>query len=241
MSTSLSPRSSPAVHPTRQQLDELDALLQRMLDLPVNKIEVLDSPETPAALDQQTAAEELPAVSYRVPESDPELPVADAATATAAAEPRAEPSPVREPDPDDWVRLASTWTPSAQTWEPLKEIMRQARPGIAPAPEAEPAPSSEASSFPDAREALAQSLAPVIAEPTAPVQNVAVPATNRSAVWQWPFVAVNVVFDVLTLPLGPLGAGLRSSAGRNVLAALGLLGFAAAAAVALADRIGWTW
>ena len=36
MSTSVSRRSSAPVHPTRQQLEELDALLKRMLDLPVN-------------------------------------------------------------------------------------------------------------------------------------------------------------------------------------------------------------
>ncbi len=28
-----------SLHPTRQQLDELDALLQKMLDLPVNRVE----------------------------------------------------------------------------------------------------------------------------------------------------------------------------------------------------------
>lgn len=39
MSTSVSRRSPSAVHPTRQQLDDLDALLKRMLDLPVNRLE----------------------------------------------------------------------------------------------------------------------------------------------------------------------------------------------------------
>src|SRR5260370_35039564 len=40
MSASLSTRSrSPAAHPTRQQLDELDAMLKRMLELPVNQID----------------------------------------------------------------------------------------------------------------------------------------------------------------------------------------------------------
>ena len=39
MSMSVSRRSSATGHPTRQQLDELDALLKRMLDLPVNRLE----------------------------------------------------------------------------------------------------------------------------------------------------------------------------------------------------------
>jgi hypothetical protein len=44
MSTSVSTRSPGTLSPTRQQLDELDALLKRMLDLPVNQLE--DGEET---------------------------------------------------------------------------------------------------------------------------------------------------------------------------------------------------
>ena len=46
MTTSVSTRSPGTLNPTRQQLDELDALLQRMLELPVNK---LDDTEQEAA------------------------------------------------------------------------------------------------------------------------------------------------------------------------------------------------
>jgi hypothetical protein len=42
MTTTVSPRPAGTLNPTRQQLDELDALLQRMLDLPVHP---LDKPE----------------------------------------------------------------------------------------------------------------------------------------------------------------------------------------------------
>src|SRR5919199_1380641 len=51
MSTPLAPtsRTSAPVHPTRQQLDELDALLQRMLDLPVNQLEEAVGPDEVAA------------------------------------------------------------------------------------------------------------------------------------------------------------------------------------------------
>jgi hypothetical protein len=42
MTTSVSPRAARTMNPTRQQLDELDALLQRMLELPVQP---LDKPE----------------------------------------------------------------------------------------------------------------------------------------------------------------------------------------------------
>jgi hypothetical protein len=59
--------------------------------------------------------------------------------------------------------------------------------------------------------------------------------------WQWPFVPVNVAFDLATLALGPLGAGLRSTVGRNLLAAAGVVCLAAAAALVVADAIGWIW
>src|SRR6185437_8783145 len=39
MSTSVSTRSPGTLNPTRQQLDELDALLKRMLELPVNQLD----------------------------------------------------------------------------------------------------------------------------------------------------------------------------------------------------------
>jgi hypothetical protein len=59
--------------------------------------------------------------------------------------------------------------------------------------------------------------------------------------WQWPLVAVNALFDALTLPLGPLGAGLRSRVGRSLLAAAGVVCLAAAVVLVVADGIGWIW
>ena len=42
MTTTVSTRSAGTLNPTRQQLDELDSLLQRMLELPVNKLEDME-------------------------------------------------------------------------------------------------------------------------------------------------------------------------------------------------------
>jgi len=52
-----------AIHPTRQQLDELDALLQRMLDLPVNQVEneAPAAPRPPEASARDTRPPEPPA------------------------------------------------------------------------------------------------------------------------------------------------------------------------------------
>jgi hypothetical protein len=49
------PRSEASTLPTRRQLDELDALLQRMLELPVNH-----TPEEGLAQDEQSVAENPP-------------------------------------------------------------------------------------------------------------------------------------------------------------------------------------
>jgi hypothetical protein len=51
----------------------------------------------------------------------------------------------------------------------------------------------------------------------------------------------NRAFDGCLVPLGPVGRWLRRPAGRNLLGAGGVLGLLAAAAVAVADCIGWTW
>jgi hypothetical protein len=57
MTTSVSTRSAGRLNPTRQQLDELDALLQRMLDLPVHPLD-----EAEQAEDEEPAEEEPPPV-----------------------------------------------------------------------------------------------------------------------------------------------------------------------------------
>jgi hypothetical protein len=266
------------VHPTRQQLDELDALLQRMLDLPVNQVD--DEPDEPEA-----AAE--PPISYRVPiaESAPSLeprvvpaeeslrpppprPAEQAPPPVFEAPPAVQAPTAREPGPDDWVRLASTWQPSAQTWQPLAQSWQQAsRPGERPvAPMPPPAPPAPVQSFPVSRPVESPEVmsAPVPVKPVQPtvsssddLADLVIPpmpvAETKApdpkqvergpgyAWWQWPFVPANVVFDVATLALGPLGAGMRSRAGRNFLAAIGIGCMAAAAVVVAADEFGWIW
>jgi hypothetical protein len=50
MTTSVSTRAAGTLNPTRRQLDELDALLQRMLELPVNKIDEEEQAENEESL-----------------------------------------------------------------------------------------------------------------------------------------------------------------------------------------------
>ena len=111
MSTSLSPRSAPTtVHPTRQQLDELDALLQRMLELPVS------------------AAEE-DAAAVRKPETESDR--LEPRVLTMPARNEANDATAGDSETDEngeaWVPLRSSWQPSAQTWGPLAKQWQEAQ------------------------------------------------------------------------------------------------------------------
>jgi hypothetical protein len=90
--SNVTPRPGAPVHPTRQQLDELEALMQRMLALPVNQLEDEPPAEIPLL---------VPGLEVRDPQ-EPEPMAADAASSPAesvadeaappAAQPPAEPS-----------------------------------------------------------------------------------------------------------------------------------------------------
>lgn len=83
MPTTVSTGAAGTLNPTRQQLDELEALLKRMLELPVNKADDMDETEdedspdeapaapTPVSIrtEEAPATEMRPAVSYMVVET----------------------------------------------------------------------------------------------------------------------------------------------------------------------------
>jgi hypothetical protein len=79
MSALPSPQSSASADLTRQQLDELDALLQRMLELPVHQLDERPAPTEPTTV-----------VSLSVLEPEPEL-AGSSETVTLRTDP---PSPV---------------------------------------------------------------------------------------------------------------------------------------------------
>jgi hypothetical protein len=102
-------------------------------------------------------------------------------------------------------------------------------------------------SYPAAQDQPDPAAAPAPVARTKPVVNPppeAPPATPPAAsrpVVVWPLVAFNVVFDVFLTPWGPPGKWLKGKKGRNFLAAVGFLCLAGAAALAVADGIGWNW
>jgi hypothetical protein len=221
MSAARSSRSAEPVPPTRQQLDELDALLKRMLDLPVNQLEEPPPPEPEAPTPEATAPPRTagPPVSYVVVET---------------AQP-SEPPPAPKEDDGDWVPLRSSWQPSDQTWGPLAEKWLQAHaPGglsvELPAPPESPAPPPAPEEKPVAApETTATAAPPPPAEEDAPP----VP-------WPlWPLVGFNKLFDACLSPLGGLGRWLSSPPGRWVLGFVGLLCLGAALVLAFGPGFGW--
>jgi hypothetical protein len=113
---------STSVHPTRQQLDELDALLQRMLALPVN------SPEEEVAPAGAREPERGPTESPRPRQAENDRP--KSRVPPLPARPAAQAPPVSagpEADQEAWVPLRSSWQPSAQTWGPLAKQWQEAQ------------------------------------------------------------------------------------------------------------------
>jgi hypothetical protein len=214
-----SPPPRPA-HPTRQQLDELDALLRRMLE-----------PDSEPALpvEELPAPPPGPAVSYRVIQPAAEAPTDPAAEA--------------KPGEEQWVPLRSTWQPSPHTWGPLAASWQQAQAarGTPPAPPPADPPPQPPPPAPDA--APPPIIRPVSGfvqrqpEPSGPEALVAPPVSR----WLRPLLWCNRGFDALTASLGAPGRWLRGRRGRAVLGAVGLLCLAAAVARAVAEGIGWTW
>ncbi len=127
MSTPSKPRP-PAGNPTRQLLDELDALMERMLELPVNQLgEDLrkPAPETPRVVSAEEEEE------FRPPADDPAPPVVGLRQEPARA-PLPSPAPAappREVPPAPTLRLTPTTPPaeeppgmSAASWERVLPI-----------------------------------------------------------------------------------------------------------------------
>jgi hypothetical protein len=230
---------------TRQQLDELDALLQRMLSLPIDA-PTGDAPPPPPPggtlpPDGAPAATSLPPPPPARPPAPPPPPTF---------------SPSRVPTPADPAR---TWTidlPAAPNPQPARGDswagnsagleafhVRTAAPVPADDRLARGGPQSARPS-----EALPADATPprvVVAPPAQPAapapRPIPAPATNRVPFWAWPLVGLNALLALPFGLLGPVGRLLTGPAGRNFLGAVGLLTLAAAAAIVALDWYGWNW
>lgn len=205
--------SQPAgVHPARRQLDELDALLQQMLCLPVNR-----PPEAEhAAADstvaqgastlQATATDAAAFAGYRT---------ADFVPMTAPAAIPEESTLPREPEPAPLPPVESQVTIDELPREVYAFTASEAPARLAVEPP------------PDFR--------PSIPRPLPQPEPVETPAVL------WPLVAVNAIFDLFTYPLGRPGRWLRSPSGRTFLGLSGLALLVAAGVCVALGWSRWSW
>jgi len=145
MTTSVSPRAGGRLNPTRQQLDELDALLQRMLELPVHPLEKMEStksedlseasstgsPQPPLSSQQKDEAAPLPPrpsrplLSYTVVETASPRPLPPASgfePQPLSRKPRLVPVTPPPETPSATPEASSNgdeaWVPLRSTWQP---------------------------------------------------------------------------------------------------------------------------
>jgi hypothetical protein len=254
MSISVSQRSSATpANPARQQLDELDALLQRMLELPVNNLDGLDADRAavPPQVSYTTADEpEAPPAEAPPPKIDfqalkqrlearPEA--VESPTPPADATPEVS-APTAPEAGDNWVPLSSTWQPSSLTWKPLAQSWKPPS-GDAPLAEAAaPVPEPPAKEVPVWEPAPAAEAVPSLAHAfRAKTEEQKAPPALHAPVarWEVPLVWFNAAFDLCLKPLGRVGDALRLPVGRFTLAVLGMGCLVAAAVVLFIDWYGW--
>jgi hypothetical protein len=216
---------------TRQQLDELDALLQRMLTLPVPAPEPGPAPAAPAPSAWRMdppAPMRRPFVTEEVPTREPEPVLAAAPAVFVPVSHAAAPEPFR---PFPTVSLAASFPAPTVELDPpempptpvtLRGVDAPALPaGFRTEPVPEPAPEPE----------------PVALVEAAPPPDETEPRP-RVPLLLWPLFALNWVIETLLGLFGPLGAVLTNPVTKHVLGVLGVLLLAAAGAWA-ARGMGW--
>jgi hypothetical protein len=234
--------ATPSLTSTRQLLDELDVLMQRMLALPVGDsaaettsgtgpaTSLLDSPPELAARecrleDSKRPSEPQKPRSYSYEQSPAEEPEAADIIEKADAAQEAGTAPAETPQRDE---------ESAPETNDTNEVESQG-------PEAEPE-QAEANPFTFlpgkistvSAETLTALTGPTTAlkdEPVVQRSRLLAAAARRQRWWLWPLKFANGAFDVFTHLLGPLGSWLRQPSGRNFLGWLGLVLLLAAIAL----------
>jgi hypothetical protein len=211
MATGNGPRFSALDPATRQQLDELDLLMQRMLALPV------DPPEDPAIPPPQPP----PVTAVRESMAHPPDERLSTDTSDLSAMRPTPPAPPEAPRriQDEQIRNKE---------QPNTEAARRPPPARSEGTQREAVSADFRAS--DLRVALQSALR--IPLPASPV---------RLAWPLRPLLWINLAFDGSTAWLGPPGRWLRGPAGRSLLGWGGLLLLAAALAWLAWDGIGWTW
>jgi len=207
-------------------LDELDALMQRMLALPVDPPEDLANPPRQGPAVESVAegmiapAEAAPSADVPAPASAPE-PGSSGQAEQATVEEDAAKNEVADPSPTAALVPVSSPRERMESWgyssrSPSATVSN-------PFAGLDPPRTDEVKSAPS-RVATKENARP------------------RRVAWPlYPLLGINWAFDLATAWLGPLGRWLRGPRGRALLGWGGLLLLAATLAWLAYDTLGWTW
>jgi hypothetical protein len=220
--------SMPTPHPTREQLDELETLMQRMLALPVNQLDA-DSGDN-----ADTSLPRVPTI--HVP---PEWETSSAILPGPAVQQAPKETATDEPQDDPAPHL-----PAIVALPSVRERAREPRASdhdefanLGPWPVTRgPAKRAEENGG-----AVAANVVIVDRPATAPQPWKPLRARRRRSVWVRPLEVVNWAFDRCTMPLGSFGRWLRGPNGRSWIGWTGLLFLTTAAVWAVLGCVGWTW
>lgn len=262
--------STSTLDPTRRQLDELDALLQRMLALPVQQQDGA-SPVPPAPRPPVTTPAVGPAMVYTYSDTSAALPMTfTAPQAVSTYAPPAPPRVVSSPQSTAPVPQQPRMRPGEPAWTvPLPGVANGpsvlswshgfegiAKKNLVP-PEAQPQPVSmqprPATSEPyppavDATqrmriESISAENAQTLAAEAAVAQRHVFngPARTAVPVVLWPLAALDWLCGNMLAGFGPLGRWLGKGSGKPLLGWSGLLMTGGAIAWAIMDYFGWSW
>jgi hypothetical protein len=243
----------------RQQLDDLDALLQRMLDLPINQLEdPATAPPRPEGVVKTApplrvdAPRPIPAGPPLAPALSP--PRMRLLTDSSPVPPPAESEPIGyeraftinlNPQNGSSVlgpRSPARWLDSEPMPLPTppRPAPRPAAPPPRPAPEPVPQPAAKAIV---SIEPLPTAVPTPVAAPETSVSESLRPASYyrpRTPLVFLPFSLFENVFDGVVSLFGAPGEWLASPAGKNLLGYVGLLMLGGCAAWGVLDWFGWT-
>ena len=246
MSSSTLPQSPAASNAMREQLDELDAILQRMLTLPVNGLSDTDErpksdpPITPPPVRRRPLA---PPVLEKppLPETAPSPPRVE-----SPAKPRVEP-PAKPHAPI--VVFQPVSSPSTLSVPELPPIAIATPPIVAPQLPTVPVQPASGSGPARIEAPQAASECPKEADPIVPAKpseflerhRARLVEQRRTAPWLGPLGWFNAAFDRCSVALGRPGLWLVRSDVRTLMGWLGFGMLLAAAAILIGDWFGWTW
>jgi len=246
MPSSTLPQSPPASNSMREQLDELDAILQRMLTLPVNGLPDADDvtkshpsitpppvrrrPVAPPVLEKPPLPETAPSPPRVEAPSKPRVePPAKPRGPTVIFQPVSSPSMLSVPElPPIAIATPPIVAPQLPA-APVQQTPGWGPAGVRPAQPAPEPPKEIGSIIPSKPSEFLERHQARLAE------------QRRAAPWLGPLGWLNSAFDRCSVALGRPGLCLVRSDVRNVMGWLGIGMLLAAAAIVIGDWFGWTW